>query len=66
MKIICNGEERQVRADMNITSFIQGLCLDPETIVVEFNGRILAREEHDSVILEESATLELIRFVGGG
>jgi thiamine biosynthesis protein ThiS len=66
MKIICNGQERQVGTDISVTGFIREMGLDPETIVVEYNGKILTREEHDSRVLEEGATLELIRFVGGG
>lgn len=66
MMIICNGQERQVGAGMNISGLIRELGLDPKSIVVEYNGRILAREEHDTQVLEEGAALELIRFVGGG
>jgi thiamine biosynthesis protein ThiS len=66
MKITCNGQERHVGAGMTITGFIRELGLDPESIVVEYNGRILATDEHDHQALDEGATLELIRFVGGG
>lgn len=66
MKIICNGQERQIYDGMSITGLIRELNLDPETIVVEYNGVILTREQHDSQLFDEGAVLELIRFVGGG
>ncbi|MDA8164655.1 MAG: sulfur carrier protein ThiS [Desulfobacteraceae bacterium] len=66
MKIICNGQEREVAPATTITGLIRELGLNPETVVAEHNGRVLAREEHEFILLDEGAVLELIRFVGGG
>jgi sulfur carrier protein len=66
MKIICNGEERFVDEKTRLSGFLQDLGLDADTVVVEYNGRIISKEEYGHWILEEGAVLELIRFVGGG
>jgi sulfur carrier protein len=66
MKIICNGEERIVDENTRLADLLRDLHLDVETLVVEYNGRILSREEHKNPILAEGDVLELIRFVGGG
>jgi sulfur carrier protein len=66
MKIICNGEERWLEKSTSIGGYIRVLGINPDSVVVEYNGEILSKEEHDSRLIEEGATLELIRFVGGG
>jgi sulfur carrier protein len=66
MKIICNGEERLVDAQTSLGDFLQDLGINAETVVVEYNGRIISKEEYGRSFLEEGAVLELIRFVGGG
>lgn len=66
MRITCNGEEYTVEEGKRISDFIQELGLAADTLVVEYNDRILSKEERETMILGEGATLELIRFVGGG
>ena len=46
--------------------FLKSLDLDPDTVVVECNGEIIARTHYESHLLTDGAKLELIRFVGGG
>jgi sulfur carrier protein len=66
MKIICNGEEYFLEEGMRLPQFLLHLGLSAETVAIEYNGRIVAIEERDTLVLEEGANLELIRFVGGG
>jgi sulfur carrier protein len=66
MRIICNGEERQVRIAITLTELLQDLALNPDTVVAECNGTIVQREEYDNFILPADGKLELVRFVGGG
>jgi sulfur carrier protein len=66
MRIICNGEEQEVRAGITLVELLQDLELNPDTVVVECNGTIVRREEYDDHVLPENCRLELIRFVGGG
>jgi sulfur carrier protein len=40
--------------------------LNPDTVVAECDGRIINRDEYDSLVLQDGNVLELIRFVGGG
>lgn len=65
-QITCNGELRQFEEGMSVERFIAALGLNPETVVVECDGRILRRAEYDAISLRDGMTLELIRFVGGG
>ena len=66
MKITCNGETREIAADTTLVGFIKDMELNPNTVVAEYNGHIVKRDEYNSLILENDSVLELIRFVGGG
>ena len=66
MRILCNGEEQEVRAGITLIELLQELDLNPDTVVAECNGTIVRREEYDTLVLPADGRLELIRFVGGG
>jgi sulfur carrier protein len=66
MKIICNGEEKEVTAGLKLGELILKLGLNPDTVVAECDDRIIQRQDYDSLELPENSKLELIRFVGGG
>ena len=66
MRIICNGEEQEVRTGITLVELLQDLELNPDTVVAECNGTIVRREEYEDLVLPENGRLELIRFVGGG
>jgi len=66
MKITCNGETKELAPDTTLVSFIRNMDLNPDTVVAECDGRIIKRDEYDTMVLSEGNILELIRFVGGG
>lgn len=66
MRILCNGEAREITAGMRVTDYLNQLGLDVLSVVVECDGKILTREEYGSHALQDGSVLELIRFVGGG
>jgi len=66
MEIIVNGESKTTDSGTNVYEYIKSIDLDPETVVVEYNGKIVRLEEYKSCILAEGGELELIRFIGGG
>ena len=66
MKITCNGEIRKINPNTTLVAFIREMELNPDTVVAECDGRIVKRDEYDTLVLSEGTVLELIRFVGGG
>jgi sulfur carrier protein len=66
MKITVNGETKEVAPKTTLVSLITDMGLNPVTVVVECDGKIIKRDEYDSLVLQEGNVLELIRFVGGG
>ena len=66
MKIFCNGEAQEVVSGTRVADYLSQLALDPASVVVECDGKILTRKEYGSHELQDGSVLELIRFVGGG
>ena len=65
-EIIANGEIRSVPAGTSVAVFLAGHDLDPDLVVVEYNGEILHRAAFDRTVLEPGDALEIVHFVGGG
>jgi len=66
MKVLCNGKAQEIAPGTRVAECLTQLGLDPSSVVVECDGRILTREEYGSHELQDGSVLELIRFVGGG
>jgi len=61
-----NGEERTAPAGLTLDQVLEALGYQPQLVVVEFNGTILARQHWDSQPVVESDVLEVVTIVGGG
>jgi len=66
MEIIVNGESKMIEPGTSVEVYIRLLDLDPEAVVVEYDTKIIKREDYKTCILADGGKLELIRFVGGG
>lgn len=65
MKILVNGKSEDTKLK-TVMDYILGKGLDPKTVVVEYNLKIIKRDTWDSIELQESDKLEILNFVGGG
>jgi len=66
MEIIFNGKPRELESSITIQEFLDQLQLDCTQVVVEHNRNIIARQRLEETLLNNSDTLEVIHFVGGG
>ncbi len=66
MKLLVNGESREVLRAQNIAELIDELGLPAPAILVEHNGLALRRDEWTARPLGEGDRIELIRIVAGG
>ena len=66
MQITINGENKTVRESLTVGELLIELEVDPDTVVVERNLDILAREDHGVHILGDGDVLEIIQMVSGG
>lgn len=66
MRVRINGKDEPISGAPNLAELIADRRLNPETIVVEHNLRIVRREEWPAVALRENDRIEIVSFVGGG
>lgn len=66
LEIIVNGEPRRLPAPATASDLLHHLGLDPRTVVVELNRRIVRRAQLEGTELTDGDAVELVHFVGGG
>lgn len=66
MAVIVNGETRAVARGATLLELLATLELDPRTVVVEHNRRIVRSPVLGEVRIAPGDAVELVHFVGGG
>ena len=66
LEILVNGEPRRVPSPATASDLLHHLGLDPRTVVVEVNRKIVRRPELGETALSDGDAVELVHFVGGG
>ncbi len=66
LEIVVNGEPRRLPGPATVADLLCHLSLDPRTVVVELNRRIVRRPQLQETGLADGDTVELVHFVGGG
>jgi thiamine biosynthesis protein ThiS len=66
MRLVVNGEERQVEASTTVTQLLALLGLGNTLVAVERNEEIVPRAKHQATTLQEGDRIEVVHFVGGG
>jgi thiamine biosynthesis protein ThiS len=63
-----NGQVREFAENLpeTLAQLLQKLQIDEATVVAEVDGRIVPRTEFTTALLHDGASIELVRFVGGG
>ncbi len=66
MKIVVNGENHILEESLTIRELIGKFGINTETVVVELNKQIVAKENFGSTKLNDGDKVEIVHFVGGG
>ncbi|HEY1448809.1 MAG TPA: sulfur carrier protein ThiS [Caulobacteraceae bacterium] len=66
MRLMVNGEQRQVQAARNISALVSLLGLDERKVAVERNLAIVPRSLWPATALADGDRIEIVHFVGGG
>lgn len=66
MKVIVNGEARELPEGETIASLIERLGLGKGACAAEVNKRLVPKREHAGTPLREGDSVELVTLVGGG
>lgn len=64
--VVINGERKQTTPGATLLELLAELELDPRTVVVEHNRRIVRRPALGGVTVAAGDAIELVHFVGGG
>jgi thiamine biosynthesis protein ThiS len=66
LRIILNGETRDVPDSISLSDLLEHLSLAPERLAIEYNGEVVRRADWPRTVLSEGDQLEIVHFVGGG
>lgn len=61
-----NGNEISSENINTINELLRSFSLNESRVVIELNGNIVPKEEFSKINLNETDTIEVISFVGGG
>jgi len=64
--LLVNGEPKTCTLRTSLPHFLVELGMNPQLVVVEYNGEILHRQLWDQTLLQSGDRLEIITIVGGG
>ncbi len=65
MKLLINGESKEVQSGLSLIELLQHLKLDGP-VAVELNRQVVPRAQHADTSLADGDSLEIVHFVGGG
>jgi sulfur carrier protein len=64
--ISVNGEQKDYKGPMTMGGLLQSLGINPRSVAVERNLKIVARAELELEPIADGDVIEIIRLVGGG
>jgi len=66
MRLLLNGEERDVANVVTIADLVGALGLDARKVAVERNLEIAPRSTYADTALADGDRIEIVTFIGGG
>lgn len=66
MKVIVNGQPREVRQDQPVSDLLRELGLSGQACAVEVNEELVPKKLHDGRSLREGDRVEIVTLIGGG
>lgn len=66
LTIFINGDPFHCDSSMSLTDILLYLNINIDSIVIEYNNRILDRKHFDSLFFQQNDSIEVITIVGGG
>ena len=66
MKLLLNGEERDIADIVSIADLVSALGLDARKVAVERNLEIAPRSTYGDTALTDGDRIEIVTFIGGG
>lgn len=66
MKILINGETREIERELNLRELLEKFELPDERIAVELNQKVVRKKDWENITVKNADKIEIVHFVGGG
>ena len=66
MKVIVNGEEKEIPEGLTVVGLLNKLGIGKERVAVELNLDIVPKSRFAETVLNDGDRVEIVSFVGGG
>jgi thiamine biosynthesis protein ThiS len=66
MRIVVNGQDKDVSDGASVSDVLSSMSLEPSRVAVERNRLLVPRARHDETSLQDGDVLEIVTLVGGG
>jgi len=66
MRLLLNGDERDIAEVSSVADLVAALGLDPRKVAVERNLEIVPRSTYSDTALADGDRIEIVTFIGGG
>lgn len=66
MRVIVNGDEREVPDALSVQQLVEHLSLPLERTAIERNLEVVRRADWSNIQLSDGDKIEIVHFVGGG
>jgi thiamine biosynthesis protein ThiS len=66
MRLLLNGDERDIAGIVSIADLVAALGLDARKVAVERNLEIAPRSTYAATTLADGDRIEIVTFIGGG
>ena len=64
--ITLNGQKTEIKDGMTILSLLEEHAFRINLIAVEYNGKIVRKDEYGKTVIKDGDTIEVVSFMGGG
>ncbi|MDP8264132.1 MAG: sulfur carrier protein ThiS [Candidatus Aceula lacicola] len=66
MEVRINGAEQVFETETTLSELLDQKGLNRNRVVVEYNAKIVDRNDLSSIVIKEKDIIEIVSFVGGG
>jgi DNA topoisomerase-1 len=66
IQVQVNGETKAVSAPLTLVGLLQKFQIDPKSVVVEQNRKVVSRDRFSETSVSQGDEIEIVHFVGGG
>ena len=66
MRLLLNGDEREIADVSSVADLVSALGLDSRKVAVERNLEIVPRSTYADTALVDGDRIEIVTFIGGG